>query len=64
MLKSLKDFLAQWIPAFENDNRAYLTVAIGCTGGNHRSVYVAERLAQEFRQGRSGVLIRHRDMSQ
>ena len=64
MLKSLKDFLAQWIPAFENDNRAYLTVAIGCTGGNHRSVYVAERLAQTFRQGRSGVLIRHRDMAQ
>ncbi len=63
MLKSLKVFLAQWIPAFENDNRAYLTVAVGCTGGNHRSVYVAERLAAEFREGRSGVLIRHRDMS-
>lgn len=64
MLKSLTDFFAQWIPAFENDNRAYLTVAIGCTGGNHRSVYVVERLAAEFRKGRSAVLVRHRDMSQ
>ena len=63
MLESLTDFFAQWIPAFENDNRAYLTVAIGCTGGNHRSVYVAERLAAEFRAGRSAVLVRHRDMS-
>lgn len=63
MLESLEVFLAQWIPAFEKDNRAYLTVAIGCTGGNHRSVYVVERLAARFRGGRSGVLVRHRDIS-
>jgi UPF0042 nucleotide-binding protein len=63
MLESLKVFLAEWIPAFEDDNRAYLTVAIGCTGGNHRSVYIVERLADQFRKGRSGVLVRHRDIS-
>jgi UPF0042 nucleotide-binding protein len=56
-------FLDQWIPAFEDDNRAYLTIAVGCTGGNHRSVYVVERLAAGYREGRSGVLVRHRDVS-
>ncbi len=63
MMKTLIEFLDEWIPAFEDDNRAYLTVAVGCTGGNHRSVYVVERLAEQFREGRSGVLIRHRDVS-
>ena len=63
MLESLREFLDEWIPAFEDDNRAYLTVAVGCTGGNHRSVYVVERLATQFRDGRSGVLLRHRDIS-
>ena len=63
MLKSLKGFLSQWIPAFEKNNRAYLTVAVGCTGGNHRSVYVVERLAETFRGASSRVLVRHRDMA-
>lgn len=63
MLESLRNFLTQWIPPFEEHNRAYLTIAIGCTGGNHRSVYVAERLAAQFCEGRSGVLVRHRDIS-
>jgi len=63
MLTSLKEFLDQWIPTFEDDNRAYLTVAVGCTGGNHRSVYVVECLAAQFREGRNGVLVRHRDVS-
>lgn len=64
MLKSLRGFLDRWIPAFEHANRAYLTIAVGCTGGNHRSVYVVERLAAVYREGRSGVLVRHRDISQ
>jgi len=64
MLESLRGFLDKWIPAFEHDNRAYLTVAVGCTGGNHRSVYVVERLAAHFRDGGGGILVRHRDISQ
>ncbi|MEE8285121.1 MAG: RNase adapter RapZ [Gammaproteobacteria bacterium] len=63
MLTSLREFLDQWIPTFEDDNRAYLTVAVGCTGGNHRSVYVVERLAAQFREGKNDVLLRHRDIS-
>lgn len=63
MLTSLEIFLSKWVPAFEKANRAYLTIAVGCTGGNHRSVYVVERLAATFRRGSSGVLVRHRDIS-
>jgi UPF0042 nucleotide-binding protein len=63
MLKNLKGFLSQCIPSFEDDNRTYLTIAIGCTGGVHRSVYIAERLAEQFGKGRSGVLVRHRDLT-
>jgi len=58
------DFLRNWIPCFEADNRNYLTIAIGCTGGQHRSVYLAERLGQEFRQHYENVLIRHRELAE
>ncbi len=57
------DYIARWLPAFQRDNRAYLTVAMGCTGGQHRSVYFAERLAQRFR-GDAPVLVRHRQLAQ
>ena len=52
-------FLTKWIPAFKLDNRSYLTIAIGCTGGQHRSVYMVEKLASHFQQIEQ-VLIRHR----
>ena len=61
MLEDIRRFVSDWLPAFARDNRSYLTVAIGCTGGRHRSVYFAERLAAGFR-GRSQVLIRHREI--
>ena len=61
MLEDIRRFVADWLPAFDRDNRSYLTVAIGCTGGRHRSVYFAERLAAAFR-GRSQVLVRHREI--
>lgn len=58
----IKQFLETWIPRFEAENRSYLTIAIGCTGGQHRSVYLAHRLGDYFRQSRDNVSIRHRDL--
>ncbi len=62
LLADIRLFIEKWLPAFKNDNRSYLTVAIGCTGGQHRSVYMAERLAQHFR-GAERVLLRHRELN-
>ena len=61
MLSQIDAFLGRWLPAFEADQRAYLTVAIGCTGGQHRSVWFAERLAERF-GGRATTVIRHREI--
>lgn len=63
MYQQVRSFLESWIPRFEADRRNYLTVAIGCTGGQHRSVYLAERLAEHFSGLRSKVLVRHRELS-
>jgi UPF0042 nucleotide-binding protein len=57
----LRGFLGRWLPEVARDNRSYLTVALGCTGGRHRSVYLAERLAQAFRPAWR-VLVRHRGL--
>lgn len=54
-------FVDRWLPAFVKDNRNYLTIAIGCTGGQHRSVFIAEWLGREFAQ-RAHVLVRHRSL--
>lgn len=62
MFASLCRFFEQWIPAFEAENRSYLTVAIGCTGGQHRSVYLTERLAEHFRSRYPSVATRHREL--
>jgi UPF0042 nucleotide-binding protein len=58
----LRGFLDTWIPRFEADNRSYVTIAVGCTGGRHRSVYIVERLAEHFRQSRDQVLSFHREL--
>jgi UPF0042 nucleotide-binding protein len=63
MFDHISGFLEAWIPRFEADNRSYLTVALGCTGGQHRSVYLAERLARHFQQRRPNVLTRHRELT-
>lgn len=63
MMESITGYLRRWIPEFLRSNRSYLTVAIGCTGGQHRSVYLAERLAEEFRDASEQVLVRHRNLS-
>ena len=61
MQKHIEDFLLQWIPAIQKDHRSYVTVAIGCTGGQHRSVYLVEMLAEAFK-GRWLTLKRHREL--
>lgn len=63
MFEDICNFLKSWLPSFEADNRSYITVAVGCTGGQHRSVYMVERLSQYFEQQRDGVLTRHREVS-
>ncbi len=61
MFEDIRKFVNDWMPCFIRDNRNYLTVAIGCTGGRHRSVYFAERLAHHF-MPTSQVLVRHREL--
>jgi UPF0042 nucleotide-binding protein len=61
MQTDIRDYIDKWLDCFIKDNRAYLTVAIGCTGGRHRSVYFAESLAAYFR-GTRNVLVRHREL--
>jgi len=60
MLAQIEAFLARWLEAFVADERSYLTVAVGCTGGQHRSVYAAEQLAARF-VTRAATLVRHRE---
>jgi UPF0042 nucleotide-binding protein len=61
-LGDVQQFLDAWLPRFEAENRSYVTICIGCTGGRHRSVYLAERLAEHFRQQREQVLTFHREL--
>ncbi|MDE2615223.1 MAG: RNase adapter RapZ [Burkholderiales bacterium] len=61
MLTQVETFLRRWLPAFEDDHRSYLTVALGCTGGQHRSVYGVEWLARRFTAGQA-TLVRHREL--
>ena len=62
MLDDIRSFVERWLPAFERDNRSYFTVAIGCTGGRHRSVFFVEALAEHFRKQQE-VLVRHRELA-
>lgn len=62
MLDDIRRYLADWLPAYVRDNRSYLTVALGCTGGQHRSVWFAENLAASFKD-KARVLVRHRALA-
>jgi UPF0042 nucleotide-binding protein len=62
MCVDLQHFLDRWIPRFETDGRSYLTIAVGCTGGQHRSVYLVETLGRHLRAGGHRVLLRHREL--
>ena len=61
-LAQLRDFLDTWLPRFEAENRSYVAICVGCTGGRHRSVYLCERLAEHFRATREQVLTFHREL--
>lgn len=63
MFADIRDFTKRWLPLFEDENRAYLTVSVGCTGGRHRSVYLVQRLADYFSGSRDNVSVRHRELS-
>lgn len=60
--QQLEDFLTSWVPHFQADNRSYLSIAIGCTGGQHRSVYLVERLARELKSRLCDIVTRHREL--
>lgn len=62
MVAELRGFLENWLPRFEASDRSYLTVAIGCTGGQHRSVFIAATLARYFAAIRPHVMLRHREL--
>lgn len=64
MYKDIHQFLDKWLPRFEASNRSYITIAIGCTGGQHRSVFLSNKLAKEFNLTFSDVQCRHRDIRQ
>lgn len=63
MQHDITQFLDRWLPAYEAQDRAYVTVAIGCTGGRHRSVYVVEQLAAAFRGRYDPVVVKHKELS-
>lgn len=60
-LADIRQFIEKWLPSYKRDHRSYLTIALGCTGGQHRSVYMVEELAKHFSQTEA-VLVRHRDL--
>lgn len=63
MLSDIIGFLTRWIPKFQANNRSYLTISIGCTGGQHRSVYIANRLQEYFSKEHSLVQVVHKELS-
>jgi len=62
MTEDIQNFVSNWLPSLEASNRSYLTIAIGCTGGQHRSVYIAEKLYGHFRTNKKQVRVRHREL--
>ncbi|MBT3531285.1 MAG: RNase adapter RapZ [Gammaproteobacteria bacterium] len=62
MYEDIRDYLEKWLPRFESNNRSYITVGLGCTGGQHRSVYLVEKLGRHFSNNISNVQVRHREL--
>lgn len=64
MVKDIQSYLEKWLPSYESNNRSYMTIAIGCTGGQHRSVFLCEKLGDLFSSKIPNVQVRHRELSQ
>ena len=62
MTEDIFQYLNKWIPSFQHNNRSYLTIAVGCTGGMHRSVYMVEQLSAHFKKQYDNVQTRHREI--
>jgi UPF0042 nucleotide-binding protein len=62
LYEDICNYLDRWLPRYGDSNRSYITVAVGCTGGQHRSVYLADRLYHRYRELYPEVHIRHREM--
>ena len=62
MLDDIHGFMQRWLPAFARENRAYVTIAVGCTGGRHRSVYIIEQLAHRLSETYAQTLVRHNEL--
>jgi UPF0042 nucleotide-binding protein len=63
MLESIRTFLDTWLPRYEAEKRRYIAISIGCNGGQHRSVYLCERLAGLFRDKIDNISVRHRELN-
>ena len=63
MAQSINEFLKTWIPCFKEENRSYMTISIGCTGGRHRSVYLVEKIASELQKSKYNASVHHRDLA-
>jgi len=63
MAQSINDFLQTWIPYFKEENRSYMTISIGCTGGRHRSVYLVEKITSELQKSKYNASVHHRDLA-
>jgi RNase adapter protein RapZ len=62
MYEDIKNYMSRWLPRYQANNRSYITISIGCTGGQHRSVYLSERLKAQFADQFVDVQVRHRDI--
>jgi len=62
MIKDISNFLSTWLTKFKDSNRSYMTIAIGCTGGQHRSVYICEKIGLHFKDQFKNVQIRHKEL--
>lgn len=64
MYVDIKTYLSKWLPKFEKNNGSYIMVTIGCAGGQHRSVYLCEKLAKYYATKINNVQVKHRELSQ